>query len=83
MVIVGIAPPAHGGAVLRRAGGMAMLAGVHDDNQIPRKIPPGHPTRWRVRRVPRFRQQIHMEKGSNTKDQQPKFRLYLHYATLL
>lgn len=77
VVVVGIAPPAHGGAVLRRAGGLAMLAGVHDDHQIPREIPPGHPARWRLRRVPRFWQQIHMEKGTNIKDQQLKCALYI------
>lgn len=77
MVVVGIAPPAHGGAVLRRAGRLAMLAGVHDDHQIPREIPPGHPARWRLRRFPRFRQQIHMEKGTNKKGPTTKCAIYI------
>lgn len=59
----GVAPPAHAGAVVRGRGGLAMLAGVHHDHQVPRQVPADCAAGRRLRLLPRLRQQIHLEEG--------------------
>lgn len=61
---LGIPPSAHGGAVLRGCGRLAVLAGVHHDHQVPREVPAGHPPWRRLGQVPELGEQIYLEEGN-------------------
>lgn len=60
---VGLAPPAHGGAVLRERVGVGVLAGVHHDHQVPREVPADRAAGRRLVRLPAQRQQVLVEEG--------------------
>lgn len=63
---VGISPPADGGPVHGGSDGLAVLAGVHHDHQVPRQVPAGRAARGRLRHVPSLGQQVHLEEGTHT-----------------
>lgn len=64
----GLAPSANGGSILRGRLGVAVLARVHDDEQVSGQVPAGDTARRRLRLLPRFRQQVLMAEGTLTVD---------------
>ena len=64
----GIPPSTDGRPVLRGAG-LALLAGVHDDVQVPRQVHPDRAARLCARRVSRHRQPVHLAQGDDDRAQ--------------